>query len=230
MHYFHSHKFWFYIRKAIFQGLIPIVLGFFTFYDLIDDIRNTNHFRFYIMSSLILLIYSQLRIMLEYIFSICSETIILKKKFNQNLNNGQLFFNGSDSTFMDTHFICVTKRIYKLTYSSSNFFILIDKICWFMGIDSPILIPLDVIKTFNYNVANNDNGNDSDQYEMLNKLVYDLFGHNTDLSDVNSDTDSEINTRINTLSDSELDKPLIDKSHYKKINSINQIKDLLEMF
>lgn len=169
--------------------------------------------------------------MLEYIFSIYSETIIFKKNFNKNSNNGVLFFSGGDSTFMDTHFICVTKQIYKLKYSGSKFFIVIDKMCWFMGIDSPVLIPIDVIKNLNNNMLDNNNDdNDSNQHDMLNKLIYELFGYNTDLSDVSSDMDSETNTRINMSSDSVLDKPLIDKSHYKKNDSINQIKDLLEMF
>ena len=82
----HQRKFWFYVRKAIFQGIIPIIFGFLTFYDLVKQTTNPvrgqmyNHMYFY--TSLILFIYAQAKIILEFVFAICADDIVFKKEIS----------------------------------------------------------------------------------------------------------------------------------------------------
>ncbi|AYV85294.1 MAG: hypothetical protein Satyrvirus9_20 [Satyrvirus sp.] len=144
-----KYKFWFYFRKAIFQGFLPALLALMTFWDFIKQTSENNnshmYTHLYLYTSSILFLYSQLRIILEFIFSICSDDIIFKKEVNLVQTTPELLLSFHMSESSNEHFIIIIKKIFKLRYSNSSFFKYVDKICWFLGVDSPILIPYDVI-------------------------------------------------------------------------------------
>nr|QZX43187.1 hypothetical protein [Mimivirus sp.] len=84
------------------------------------------------------------------------------------------------------HNIIIIKRIFKLIYSQYSLFQYINKLCWFMGIDSPILIPYNVaIKLGNIN--NDLTYKNQDAY--LNVTLTNLYSYhpikfnNTDYTD-----------------------------------------------
>lgn len=144
-------RFWFYIRKGIFQGFFPIFLAFLTFTDFVNQMSNKdsgssyNHLYFYTM--LILFIYNQMKVALEYIFSICSEDVIFKKEINLTTSSPEtlLTFMANEEEVQNEHFVIIIKKIFKLRYSNNPIFTYINKICWFLGMDCPLLIPHDII-------------------------------------------------------------------------------------
>ena|SRR5271154_3333869 len=147
-----QYKFWFYVRKAIFQGCCPIILAFMTFYDIVKQAADENkgkfYFHIYFYTSLILFLYTQSRVVLEFIFSICSDDIIFKKEIDLTQTTPELilpngFMNMSDTSTIN--FIIIIRKIYKLRYSKSLFFRSISKLCWLLGIDGPILIPYEIV-------------------------------------------------------------------------------------
>jgi len=216
MDLFNYPKFWFYVRKAIFQGLCPIILGFFTFYDLTGEARTINKFNLYYGTSIIFLVYSQLRILLEYIFSICSEMVILKKEINLDNSLGALSFSEGAGTLpgvqemidiettesndlSDNDFIVITKRIYKLRYSDSKLFRFIDRVCWLTGIDSPILIPLDTVRDL---IGGGTPLNKVNEQSILNKTLHKLCQYHPVPVEQGSPSSSKYST-------SELGEPLL---------------------
>lgn len=143
-----SRKYWFYLRKGVFQVFFPILLGFMSFCDYFNHSENINqktynHLYFY--TSLILLFYASARYILEFIFSMCSEEVIFKKEMNINHTVSDIFLSTNLSDVCDNHVMIITKKIFKIRYSQMPFFIYVDKICWFLGIDSPILISEEII-------------------------------------------------------------------------------------
>lgn len=154
----HRYKFWFYLRKGIFQVLLPIFLAFMSFCDFIDQNGKQNngyaydHLYFY--TSLILFLYGGMKYILDFIFSTCSDDIIFKKEINLNTTTPNLILTINFPEMTNDHFIIVIKKIFKLRYSDSLFFKSINKLCWFLGIDSPILIPHEIVIKLG-NIKNN---------------------------------------------------------------------------
>lgn len=164
------HKFWFIIRKCIFQGVLPSILALVTFYDFVANTDNTkpsSHTYFY--TSMIIFAYTNIKIFLELIFDTCSETVIFKKELK--LNIGSLHLDSTDLTIKDKTIIII-KRIYKLRYCTSSIFNRVDNVCWALGIDSPILIPHNVInKIYDGQIPNVTKQNEQSMiYSMLDTL------------------------------------------------------------
>lgn len=132
-----KYKFWFYFRKCIFQVILPIFLAFLSLIDFMNQPNNKSQTHLYFYTSFILLIYTGLRYVIQYIFDLCSETIIFKKEFNIDYNTTNLM----TMTNLDFQHISVIKRIFKLKYSKNIYFCYLTKICWVLGLDCPILIP-----------------------------------------------------------------------------------------
>lgn len=140
--------FWFYVRKFIFQVFLPIVLGFMSFCDFVNQSGNKNSYAYehlYFYTSFFLFSYTAMKYFFDFIFNTCSDDILLMKEIKTGENKLLTTLEnkiGNDSE----NFIVITKKIYKLRYSNFSFFLKIKKLCWFLGIDSPILIPYDIVK------------------------------------------------------------------------------------
>ncbi|CAH6420359.1 Hypothetical protein MVR_LOCUS110 [uncultured virus] len=71
---------------------------------------------------------------------------MFRKKIDLQQTTGELEFADGST---DSHQIIVIRKIYKLRYSGIIFFVWVTKVCWYMGIDSPILIPFSVVSELN---------------------------------------------------------------------------------
>lgn len=146
----HDQKFWFYLRKGLFQVCFPILLGFMSFCDFVNQTDGKNNKKpayehLYFYTSLTLFVYASAKYILEFIFSMCSEEVIFKKEMNIDHSTSDLFMTGNIFDTSNNHFMVTTKKIFKARYSKLSYFVIIDKICWALGIDSPILIPQEII-------------------------------------------------------------------------------------
>lgn len=174
----HQRRFWFYTRKALFQGVLPIVLGLLTFYDVISLANNESnepkgetYLRLYIYTSTILFIYAHMRILLEFIFSICADDIIFKKEINLSKTTADLTLDNNIFDVSDSNHMIIIKKIFKLRYSNSRFFKFISGLCWYLGIDAPILIPKEIIVSLSNDKSNITLNNEQKVlYETLNQL------------------------------------------------------------
>ena len=115
-----------------------------------------------------------MKIILEFIFSTCSEDIIFKKEINLNKTTSQLLVSMDMENISNDHFIITIKKIFKLRYANSNFFKRIDKICWFVGIDSPILIPYEMVMKLS-NVKNNID--EENEHAILHSTLANLYAY-----------------------------------------------------
>lgn len=170
--YAHKYYFWFYFRKALFQIFFPIILALVSFYDWTAQ-SQTGHVygHIYFYTSLILCTYAGMKYILEYIFSVCAEDIILKKVISIDQTIEQLIPESRSD--MCEHFIIITKKIFKLRYSQYPLFTTITNLCWFLGIDSPILIPHDVVlKISNIKDINTVEDEDVLLHTTLTNLYY----------------------------------------------------------
>ena len=145
--FIHRNRFWFYFRKGIIQVIFPIILAFLTFFNYADASNDTSgksaYHYLYFYTSFILLIHGTMRYILEFIFSMCADSIILRKNIDPNQTSDLLLPLDDDCS---ENRLVIVKQIFKLRYSSSIVFEYITKICWYMGIDSPILIPYTVVE------------------------------------------------------------------------------------
>jgi hypothetical protein len=174
----HRYKFWFYFRKAIFQGVIPIILAFITFIDFSSSSNSpgATASKLYFYTSLILFLYAQIRVILDFIFSICSDDVVFKKEINLANTVPDLIMTTNLSNESDGNLIIIVKKIFKLRYSDSNFFKYMYQLCWFMGIDSPVLIPADIVYGLTNKSANNiQQMNQQNEYSFLNTVLNNLY-------------------------------------------------------
>ena len=160
----HHSKFGFYFRKAFFQAFLPILLAFMSFCDFVNQIGKENngysynHLYFY--TSFILFCYALAKYLLDYIFSVCADDIIFKKEINLAQTTPDLLLSLNLGDQSNDNFLIVIKKIFKIRFSNSIFFQYIIKSCDFLGIDCPILIPLEVVlrltNQHGYNLDNED--------------------------------------------------------------------------
>lgn len=172
-----GYKYWFYFRKGLFQIFFPILLMFMSFCDFISQRTNNsdeyayNHLYFY--TSLILFLHTSAKHILEYIFSICSNDVIFKKEINLNKTTDNLILS-FETESINEHNIIIIKKIFKIRYSKDLFFIYVNKICWVLGIDSPVLIPYDIIAKLT-NINNNLTAENED--EFLHTTLTNLYSY-----------------------------------------------------
>lgn len=145
----HRIQFWFNVRKALFQVILPAVLLTISFFSFTQhtgtDSKSAWHY-VYAYTWGLLLIYAIAKYTLEFIFSTCADDVMFRKKIDLERTTSELEFADGD---IDSHQVIVIRKIYKLRYSGIIFFAWITKVCWYMGIDSPILIPLSVVTELN---------------------------------------------------------------------------------
>lgn len=223
----HHNKFNFYFRKALFQVFLPVLLAFLSFCDFVSQSGKENngyaynHLYFY--TSLILFFYASARYFLDFIFSICADDIVFKKEVDLTQTTPDLILaiNIDDEpknyNSNNDHFIIVIKKIFKIRFSGSIFFHYIVKICDFLGIDCPILIPSDVIsKLTNYEEFPTLENEDV----LLQKTLTNLYSYNPTKYNVIPVTDDDYDMET-LLRENIVPKYIISKMD-KTINDIQK--------
>jgi hypothetical protein len=163
---FHQHKTWFYFRKAFFQMFLPVLV---TFLALIGAANGKGYYFFFAFT---LFIYGAMRAVLDFIFDTCSDEMIFKKEINLEGTVSNLMMSANMESGYGDNMLTVIKKIYKLRYSDSGFFKFIDKMCWFMGLDGPILIPFDIVKQMT-NVR--DVPTAENEFNVLKMTVHNIY-------------------------------------------------------
>lgn len=146
--YPHRNRKWFFVRKGIFQIILPSILALTSFFDyLANNDDGTAYSNLYFYTTLILITHAGIKNGLEYIFDICSDITVFRKPVDlvRTVPNIILMsdLEGGGNG------IIVIKKIFKLRYSAWPSFVIITQICWFLGLDCPILVPFDLIKDMN---------------------------------------------------------------------------------
>ena len=144
----HQYKFWFYIRKFIFQQIFPFMMGLVTFYDLTQNINSpTNIFykRIYIYTSLFLTIYTSIQFILNFIFEVTSDDIVFRKEINLENTINDLVLSSNLEDYSQINYIVTIQRVFKIRFSSSWYFLTLSQTCWYLGIETPILIPQELV-------------------------------------------------------------------------------------
>jgi len=235
----HRHKFWYYTRKALFQWILPAFLIFLTFIDIVDRTNNDPHSKFYqhlyFYTSLILFIYSQLQIALKYIFSICADKIVFRKEISLSQTTPDLLLSMNLSDTSSGNSVIVTRKIFKLRYSDLRFFKYIDKICWFAGFDSPLLIPYEIVSKLTKDQSNSRKKlliTQKNEKEILNSTLnnlytyhptkYNIITNNYTSTDIFSPEPIEYSTKETLLKKLPLD---IDQSIHELQKEIYQMND-----
>jgi hypothetical protein len=187
-----QYKFWFYFRKALFQVFFPIALAFMSLCDFAVQSNNNDsthaYDNLYFYTLLILFLYTGMKQILEFIFTVCADDVVFKKEINLEQTTSQLLLsiNTSNST-QEGHFIIAIKKIFKLRYSKSPLFVHITKICWFLGIDCPILIPDNIISKLSN--AKDDITLENEQ-EFLHTTLMNLYAYHPKLYEITPITEN----------------------------------------
>ncbi|AGC01895.1 hypothetical protein H012_gp568 [Acanthamoeba polyphaga moumouvirus] len=194
-------KFWFYVRKAIFQVFLQLLLALMSIWDFAKQSGKENNYAYnnlYFYTSLLLFFYTALKYILEYIFSLCSTDILFKKKPSLDKTTQNLFASFNMTSEQTIHYIVVIKKVFKLRYSKYTIFKYVDKLCYFLGIDSPILIPLEIANKLG-NINNDLSPLNEDAY--LNVTLTNLYAyHPTKINDVDELSQQEVeNSDIENL-------------------------------
>lgn len=176
-----QYKFWFYFRKLFFQGILPITLAFITLIDIAQNTNGTKRYRhIYIYTSIILFIYTSIKVILDWFFSVMADDVILKKDLTNTITNTIPHYTINLSTLLTTETlyvnnvpsIIVMRRIFKLRYSHRLSFAIINRFCWWMGIDSPLFISSAVIRRVsNYHLPINHRN----EQEILHLTLHQLY-------------------------------------------------------
>jgi len=138
-----SYKFWFYCRKAFFQGVVPSGAAILTFYDLVTENNKDFYKNIYIYTSFLLFIYSLVKITITFISDICGVNIVFRKEPENELSEQDVenaVARGNFEMLMNQPIIII-KRVFKLHYSEYYFFKFLSNFCWAIGMDCPIIIP-----------------------------------------------------------------------------------------
>lgn len=197
----HHDKFGFYLRKALFQVFLPIFLAFLSLCDFVNQSGKQNngyaynHLYFY--TSLILFFYASAKYCLDFIFSTCADDIVFKKEINLEQTTPDLILAiniddiGSDNQISfgkNDHFIILIKKIFKIRFSDFSFFQNIVKMCDFLGIECPILIPIEVISR----LTNNGSAPTIENEEaILQTTLYNLYSYRPQKYRIEPELDDE---------------------------------------
>lgn len=146
--YPHRNRKWFFIRKGIFQIVLPSILALASFFDyLANNDDGTAYSNLYFYTTLVLITHASIKSGLEYIFDICSDITVFRKPVDLERTVPNIILvsdleGGGNG-------IIVIKKIFKLRYSSWPSFVIITQVCWFLGLDCPILVPFELVKDMN---------------------------------------------------------------------------------
>lgn len=163
-----KHMFWFYFRKGFFQIFLPIVLGFVSICDYMsqtDNVPSKSYHHIYFYTLIILFFHTSVKYIMKYIFSLCADNILFNKKINTDNNISYLQL---PDNLTDTYHFITIKKIFKLRYSNNKLFTRIASICWYTGLDCPIIIPIDIVNKFiNLDLLKRDDT----EYQVLHSVL-----------------------------------------------------------
>lgn len=152
--YPHRNRKWFFVRKGLFQLLLPGLLAAISFFGyLVHDEEGYAYTDLYFYTMIVLFCYQGMKYLLEYIFAICSDDIVFKKPIDLERTIPNIILATDLSGHSDQHVI-VIKKLFKLRYSASSLFIKMTQLCWFLGLDCPILIPWELIRDLDIDPSN----------------------------------------------------------------------------
>jgi len=150
----HHNMYWFNIRRVIFQVILPILLAIMTVFDYASQSGSMtfayDHLYFY--TAIIIFFHRSAILILKFIFDKSSIKIIFKKEIDSlslpgqynsfskphNNNTSNIESNNIESNSFG---IYIQKKIYKIRYTNNRLFRYMNETCWFLGIESPMLIP-----------------------------------------------------------------------------------------
>ena len=210
-HFTHERYLWFYCRKALFQVIMPILLALLS---VTNFVSNSNHkhdsapSHLYFYTSIILFLYVSMTYILKYIFTIFSEKIILRKEINLMNTASNLILDNNDVSGIDELSFVVSKKIFKARYSQSTFFQNISKLCWFLGMDSPILIPQEILfKLSSSKIITTDNEHSIMKETLTNLCTYHPEIYNHIISEENQNEEQNENL-VSSYIVTQLDKTI----------------------
>lgn len=170
----HQYKFWFYLRKAVFQGIIPVLMVVLTVIDMLLKTSSSNS-GFAIFMTILLAMYGNFRIFLEFIFSISSDEVVFKKDIDLTKTTKDLLLSVNLTNNSNNNYLIIIKKIFKLRYSGNKLFKYIDQTCWYLGIDCPILIPIDVVNLITNKNVDVTVLNEYNEATQLEETLQDLY-------------------------------------------------------
>lgn len=158
-----ERKFWFKVRKGIFQVLLPGILGFYTLFGYAQDSDSGTYSHLYFYTALLLMTQTFFRHFAEYLFDLCSVSVIagdieLARQANSRLIN--------------------IIRVFKTKYSTSGYLEKIVQLCGLLGIETPIFIPRQVVEAFGEEAENRTDeeivGSTIDFIQSYRPVVYQM--------------------------------------------------------
>lgn len=176
-----NYKFWFYFRKAIFQGVVPIVTTIITFYDL----RNTKSgyiSDIYLYTSTILFVYGMLNTLIQFISDIFAIYVGFQEDFN--VTDSRMI----EEIIVSKQPMTIIKKVFKPKYSNNLFFRGLSKFCWYIGHDCPILIPHSVVNKINNKIMNDP--------DLIKSCIYGSMDANNILPTITATTSNRNEYRL----------------------------------
>jgi hypothetical protein len=178
-----NSEFWFNFRKIFFQiilakGLIPIIiLDYLVNFSLFQKINGI------IIFSLILFI--SFCKFLKYFFEITSQRILIKRRCRSEKTSIVVMDIGTSNIFYVTDLI----NVFHLKYSDSSLIRLAKSIGTFVGINTPIIIPVEVVTRLGFIIENNNN-----DIATLENIISNLHNYQPyDFDHVRISDDNEFN-------------------------------------
>lgn len=174
-------RFWFYIRKSIFQGLIPIILKMITVFDFYRNASETYYYQLYFYTAVLIAFHSCIGIALDPLFSICSEHVVYRKPIDLSRTTDPLIFSMQMNAHPQNEVI-VVRRVFKPRYCKYRMLKWIAKMCWVLGMDCPILLTEEEVEEFQLppEVENYQPSKDSilpsDPVNFYNRMMNSIFG------------------------------------------------------
>lgn len=142
-------KFWFYLRKAFFQGLLPIILKLVTIFDYINVNDSPVYHRAYFYTSVLLGIYACFSILCDLIFSMTAVNVNFKKEIDLQDTSPEMAFSlyqehgpVTNPENYQTH-ITINRRMFKFRFAAWTSIQVLAGLCWTLGVDCPIIIPIE---------------------------------------------------------------------------------------
>lgn len=177
--YPHRNRKWFFVRKGLFQLMLPGLLVAISWYDwLMSETGEPVYSSLYCYIAAILFGYAGIIKVLKYLFTICADNIVFKKPIDLEKTVPNIVLANDLETGNAYQGVIVIKKLFKLRYSSSIFFVKITQACWFLGLDCPILIPWELIKDLDidYSDDNLSLHTTIDRIYNFQPSVYNLVG------------------------------------------------------
>lgn len=159
-----NKTFWFIFRRCFFNIIVPILLIILALCCFIIKIDYAVRISTIII--ILLILYWLIINSSVIIFSLFANTYVIQIKLKKDINN----IDDSCGTFLEYQAVTI-KKIYDIRCSASKYFILLNKIYFYLGISTPIFVPNDIVKK----MTNIDCYDKCDNNILLDSLLHNLF-------------------------------------------------------